>query len=84
MPAEEDFHALIADQNRDMDTLGLQIRTLMYPVDKQKYIGFVNTVGWRSGLLGCACSKQTANSRPAGHLSAVGACLCSKLDMWID
>jgi hypothetical protein len=43
-PAEDDFHALLAEQNLEMDTLGLQVRTLRYLPDNQTYVGLINTV----------------------------------------
>jgi ribosomal protein L30/L7E len=43
-PAEDDFHALLDEQNKAMDTLGLQVRTLRYLPDNQTYVGIINTV----------------------------------------
>lgn len=41
---EEDFRALLAEQNREMDTLGLQLRSMRYLPDNQTYVGIINTM----------------------------------------
>jgi hypothetical protein len=35
---------MLAEQNAAMATLGLQVKSLQYAVDKQTYIAFINTV----------------------------------------
>ncbi|KAF6264679.1 Non-structural maintenance of chromosomes element 1 [Scenedesmus sp. NREL 46B-D3] len=49
---EDDFHALLAEQNREMDTLGLQLRTLRYLPDSQTYVGLINTMSDEPSKLG--------------------------------
>jgi len=42
--AADALQDMLAEQNAAMATLGLQVKSLQYAVDKQKYIAFINTV----------------------------------------
>ncbi|GBF91049.1 hypothetical protein Rsub_03905 [Raphidocelis subcapitata] len=52
------FRRLLSDQNREMAPLNLQVRTLKYPVDEQRYVGFVNTHADAPSKLGTRYTVQ--------------------------
>lgn len=92
-PAEDDFHALLAEQNREMDTLGLQLRTLRYLPDSQTYVGLINTVRVCGSVVSapaaceCCCQRQCkqtdeSNGESAARLGWQGSADAPTNDHW--
>lgn len=55
---DDAYRRMVADQNREMACLDLQIRTLKYPVDDERYVGFVNTHADEPSKLGTRYTPQ--------------------------
>ncbi|KAI8475848.1 MAG: Nse1 non-SMC component of SMC5-6 complex-domain-containing protein [Monoraphidium minutum] len=43
LDSDDAYKRMVADQNREMAPFNLQIKTMKYPLDEQRYVGFINT-----------------------------------------
>lgn len=60
-PPDDAYRRMVADQNRDLAALHLQIRTMKYPIDQQRYVGLINSVSTHACCL-CASRMQAAHA----------------------